>query len=301
MRKLLLALLLALLTAGQAGAELKIVATLTEIGALAEELGGERVSVQSLARGDEDPHAIAAKPSHSRRLSRADLLVYNGMELEIGWLPLLVEGARNPRVLAGSPGDLDLSQFIAPLEVPEHVDRSMGDVHPEGNPHYTVDPGLYPDLARGLSARLVELDPAGADYYAERLEVFLAHWERHMGDWTRRLEPLRGERLVAYHQMWAYPAARFGFEIAGHVEDRPGIPPTPRHLLELERLVESEGIRLLVYSDLVRSGGPERFAERAGCRALQLPQSLGSREGAGDLVSWFERWVAALETFAEED
>ena len=300
MRKSLFAALALLLLQGAASAELKVVATLTEIGALAEELGGERVKVSSLARGDEDPHAIAAKPSHSRRMSRADLLVYNGLELEVGWLPLLIEGARNPRILDGSPGHLNLSDFIDPIEVPEQVDRSHGDVHPQGNPHFTVDPGIYPSLARALSAKLIELDPEGEKHYDRLLESFLSRWEARMDDWRSRLEFLDGMHVVAYHSQWAYTAARFGFEIVGHVENRPGIPPTPPHILTLQRRAAAEGIPMLIYSDLVHAEVPERFAVKSGCMALGLPQAVGSRDGTDDLFEWFELWVSLMEAAKRE-
>jgi len=285
---------------GAALAALNVVATLTEIGALVEEVGGTRVKVESLARGDEDPHSIAAKPSHSRRMSKADLLVYNGLELEIGWLPLLIEGARNPRILEGNSSHLNLSDFIHPLEIPEFVDRSLGDVHPEGNPHFTLDPGLYPDLARVLSERLAVLDPDGADYYAERLDSFVQRWNRRLLDWQQRLEPLKGVEVVAYHNLWSYAARRFDFEIIGHVEDRPGIPPTPKHVAVLQTRVRAENVKLLLYSDLVHPEIPKRFAERAGCKSLRLPQSVNSREDTENLFDWFELWVSLLEGAIKE-
>ncbi|MDP6419152.1 MAG: metal ABC transporter substrate-binding protein [Candidatus Krumholzibacteria bacterium] len=295
MKKLVTAIFALLFLQSAEASRLHVVATLPEIASLAMELGGERVKVVSLARGDEDPHSIAAKPSHSRRLSSADLLVYNGLELEVGWLPLLLEGARNPGILDGNPGHLNLSEFIEVLEVPEILDRSHGDVHPGGNPHFTVDPGVYPDLALALSGKLRELDPDSGDYYSKRLADFLARWESRMEDWHRRLFFLKGREIVSYHNQWAYSARRFGFEILDHVENLPGIPPSPRHLLNLQERIREEGIPLLIYSDLVHAEMPERFASMAGCRALGLPQSVGSREGTGDLFDWFELWVTVLE------
>ncbi len=296
----IIALLALLLLQGPAYGELKIVATLAELGALVEEVGGDRVSVSTLARGDEDPHAIAAKPSHSRRMSRADLLVYNGLELEIGWLPLLIEGARNPRILEDNPGHLNLAEIIEPLEVPIHVDRNQGDVHPDGNPHYTVDPGLYPDLARALSERLTLLDPEGKSHYAERLAAFTSRWQTHMEDWQRRLERMAGLNVVAYHSQWAYSAKRFGFKIVDHVENQPGIPPSPRHIKALQKRIEREEIPLLIYSDLIHPETPERFAKRAGCKTVMLPQAVGSRKGVDDLTTWFELWVSLLEDAMKE-
>ncbi len=295
-----LALLLAL--PGAALAKLQVVATLPEIAALAEEIGDERVEVRALVWGDEDPHVLSAKPSHSRHLMKADLLVYNGLQLEVGWLPLLLQGARNSDIQEGRPGHLDLSESIAPLEIPAGgVDRSQGDVHPEGNPHFTVDPGVYPALARALAERLAALDPGGAAFYEKRLAAFVAGWEPRLAAWRERLAFLAGVRIVTYHKQWEYAARRFGFEIVDYVENRPGIPPSPRHIAELQERIRREEIPLLIYSDLVHADSPEKLARRGGARALALPQSVGSREGTETLTGWFETWVSLLEAAGREE
>lgn len=292
--------ILALFLPASASANLKVVATLTEIGALVEEIGGDRVEVSVLAKGNEDPHVLPAKPSHSRRLMRADLLVTNGLQLEVGWLPLLIDGARNPRIHPGAPGYLELGGFIEPLEVPEGViDRSAGDVHPEGNPHFTLDPSIYPALAGAVADRLASLDPEGATHYAERRDRFVARWTERIADWKERLAFLEGRPVVTFHQQWEYLAATFGFRIVGKIENRPGIPPAPRHVADLERRIRENGIRWIFYSDLIDPKVPEKVAKRAGCRAIRLPQSVDSRDGTEDLTSWFEAIVAVLER-AEE-
>lgn len=276
-------------------ATLEVVATLPELALLAEAVGGERVTVTALARGDEDPHTLAAKPSHSRRLLKADLVVYNGLQLEVGWLPLLLQGARSPALLAGGRGNLDLATAIEPLEVPTgSVDRSQGDVHPEGNPHYTVDPGLYPDLADAIAERLAELDPAGAADYRARAAAFRADWEPRLAAWQARLAPATGKRLLTYHKQWEYFARRFGLRIVDYIEDRPGIPPTPRHVGELVDRIKAGGVDLVVYADLTHPEVPEKLAARAGCKALALPQSPGSRDGTATLVTWFDTLIGAL-------
>lgn len=284
------------LLAAPGTAELNVVATLPEIGALVEAIGGERTKVISLARGDEDPHVLPAKPSHSRRMLKADLLVYNGLQLETGWLPLLTRDARNPKIRAGRPGNLDLSRLIHPLEIPEGgADRSAGDVHPEGNPHYTVDPSIYPTLAAALADRLTQIDPDGEEFYRQRLAEFNSKWKRHLESWKERLAFLEGIEVITYHQQWEYLASTFGFQIGGKIEDRPGIPPTPRHLADLVKQIRSRGIPLIIHSDLIHPELPGKLAEKSGCRSLALPQSVDSREGTDDLFAWFETLAGTLE------
>lgn len=287
--------------AGGASAKLQVVATLPEIGALVQEIGGDRVEVTALAKGNEDPHTLPAKPSQSRRMMKADLLVANGLQLEVGWLPLLVEGARNPSVRPGSRGYLELGAFVDPLDVPTGgVDRSAGDVHPEGNPHFTVDPAVYPSLAAAVADRLAEVDPDGASYYESRRAAFDQRWNDELRGWKARLRSLDGTPVVTYHQQWEYLARTFGLRIVGRVEDRPGIPPTPKHLADLERTIHSEGVPWVIYSDLTYPDVPEKVAGRAKCRAVRLPQSLDSREGTTTLTSWFETLVGVLEKAGKE-
>jgi len=283
--------------AGAAEARLSVVATIPEIGALVEEIGGDRVKVTVLAKGNEDPHILPAKPSHSRKMMKADLVVYNGMQLEVGWLPLLIDGARNSSIRWGGPGNFSLAQFIEPLDVPTGgVDRSMGDIHPEGNPHFTVDPSVYPDLARGIADRLARIDPEGAEEYQERLASFTERWDERLAGWKKRLEPIAGMPVITYHQQWEYLARTFDLRIVDQIEDRPGIPPTPRHLTDLKKRIAEEGIRWIFYSDMFYKEIPEKLAGRTGCRAVALPQSVGSRDGTGDLESWFETIVSILES-----
>jgi zinc/manganese transport system substrate-binding protein len=226
----------------------------------------------------------------------ADLLVYNGLQLEVGWLPLLLDGARNPKIRPGEKGHLDLSAFIEPLEVPPGaVDRSQGDVHPEGNPHYTVDPAVYPALARAVAGRLAELDPAGSAVYEARRADFERLWDAKLGDWKRRLTFLDGASVITYHKQWEYLARTFGFRIVANVEDRPGIPAGPRHIADLERMIREEHIRWILDSDLTDPANVRKLAARSGCQVLVLPQAVDSRDGTGDLVSWFEALVAVFE------
>ncbi len=293
---IILAVLMSIVRPGVTLAKLNIIATLPEIGALVEEIGGDRVEVFSLARGDEDPHVLPAKPSHSRRMLRADLLVFNGLQLEVGWLPLLIRGARNPDIRSGGRGHLDLSEAVRPLEVPMGgADRSEGDVHPEGNPHYTVDPVIYPTLATLITERLTRLDPDGTDYFKSRLITFIEDWQSQLESWKERLRFLSGLDVITYHQQWEYFAQSFGMAIVDKIENRPGIPPSPRHLIDLENWIESDGVHWILYSDLVHPDLPERLGERGGCRVIRLPQSIGSREGTESLVSWFETIVSIFE------
>jgi zinc/manganese transport system substrate-binding protein len=229
-------------------------------------------------------------------MADADLLIYNGLQLEVGWLPLLIDGARNPAIRPGAAGDLDLSRFIEPLDVPAgNVDRNQGDVHPEGNPHYTVDPSLYPALARAVSEKLAALDPAGTTHYAARLAEFERRWGERMADWKRRLAFLEGVPVVTYHKQWEYFARTFGLRIVDQLENKPGIPPTPRHLADLEARIRNERIPWILLSDLNDPRNTEKLATRSGCRAIQLPQAVDCREGTGDLFSWFETLAQVFE------
>jgi len=277
-------------------AKVHVVTTLTEIGALVREIGGDRIEVYTLAKGNEDPHVLPAKPSHSRRMMDADLLVYNGLQLEVGWLPLLLDGARNPKIRPGQPGHLDLSTHVEPLEVPQgDVDRSQGDVHPEGNPHYSVDPAVYPELARAVAERLAAIDPAGSAAYETRRADFEQRWEAKLSDWKRRLAFLDGVPVITYHKQWEYLARTFGFRILANVEDRPGIPAGPRHIADLERVIREQSVQWILDSDLTDPGNIQKLAARSGCKVLVLPQAVDSRDGTGDLVSWFEALVAVFE------
>ncbi|MDP7112946.1 MAG: metal ABC transporter substrate-binding protein, partial [Myxococcota bacterium] len=212
-----------LLFAGEAGAVMRVVTTTTDLAALVREVGGARVRVTAICKGGQDPHHLRARPGHMVLLSRADLLVAVGLELEVGWLPLLVQGARNPAINPGRPGYLDASTAITAIEVPRGgVDRSGGDVHAFGNPHYWLDPENGRKVAALVAHRLARLDPGGSAHFEARRKAFDARLVAAIARWTRAMAPRRGTPVVSYHRTFSYLFARFGLRQAGTVEERPG-------------------------------------------------------------------------------
>jgi zinc/manganese transport system substrate-binding protein len=299
MRAILFALIAAgvLAAASRASAEkIHIVTTTSELAAIARAVGGERVEAKAIARGDQDPHFLEAKPSYMSLVNKADLLVYNGLELEIGWLPLLVQGGRNPKVLPGQPGNLDASAGIPVLELPAgEVDRSQGDIHPLGNPHYPLDPRNGLLIAAALAARLQALDPGGAEVFSRNLGQFQQELQQRITGWERRASRLRGRQVVAYHKTFEYLANWLGLEVADYIEDKPGVPPSPRHIAQLVGHMKREGIAVVLYADFQDAAAPERVASQAGAQAVGLPVSVGT-PGIAAYADLFEAILGRLET-----
>jgi len=276
-------------------AKLRIVTTLQDFAALAQEVGGDRVETLALAKGYQDPHFVDAKPSFVLQLSRADLLIVAGLELEIGYLPPLVDQSRNPRIRPGSPGHLDASQGCEILGRPAGaVSRAMGDVHPYGNPHYWTDPENGRRIARSIAARLSELDAAGAPSFAARLADFEARLTAREAEWTRWMAPYAGTKVVAFHDSWPNFARRFGLDIVDHVEPKPGIPPTPSHLLELMAKMRQEKIGLILVEPYFDAKTPQSIAEKTGAKLVTLYPSVGGLPEITDYLKLFDFNLAAL-------
>jgi len=231
MKKYLSILLLAFVQALSAGS-LNVAATYGYIGDIVQRIGKDRVEVTVLARGDYNPHVIIPKPSYIAKLRRADLLVINGGQLEIGWLPQIIRQANNAAVQTGERGFLDLSTCIHLIDVPTSVSRDMGDVHPDGNPHFFLDPDNLPLIAHAVAERLSELDPDHRSFYEANEAEFKAQWQEHIKRWEEQLRPLKGTKIIEYHRIFDYFLRRFGLEIAGTIEPLPGIPPTTKHIAE---------------------------------------------------------------------
>ena len=272
-----------LLTSG-AKANLKVAATLTDLGWIAEQIGGEDVEVVVLCPGNRDPHYLPAKPSLTKKLSKADLLVYNGLELEIGWLPLLIDAARNPRIRPGSLGELDCSQAVNNiLEVPtSQPDRSQGDIHPLGNPHYLADPRIAVAVGFLMAERMAELDPAAMDRYGQRATDLAVEMESYIQEWERRLTPVREHPIVIYRKEWEYLAAWLGLEIIGAIEHRPGISPSPRHVEGVvQRGREMSGV-IVVAAPWDHIDAARNAANKMGAPLVILPAAVGSLSGVAD-------------------
>src|SRR5258705_7314522 len=231
-----------------AAAALNVFACEPEWGALAQELGGDKVSVYSATTALQDPHRIEARPSLIARIRSADLLVCSGSELEVGWLPLLLTQSGNAKIQPGSMGYLEASQFVPKLEIPKVVDRALGDVHPSGNPHVHLDPRNIARVAEALAERFVQLDPANADIYKARGNSFRERWRAALSRWEQQAAPLKGVPVVVYHKDMSYFINWAGMREAGSLEPKPGLPPTPAHLAELVERMKREPAKIIVYS-----------------------------------------------------
>ena len=292
--KLLLTALLVALAPLAARAELRVVTTIPALASLAKEVGGERVSTEALGKGYQDPHFVEPKPSLMLTLNRADLLLHVGLELEIGWLPPLVLGSRNPKIQTGELGNLDCSQAIPLLDVPTtKLDRSMGDIHPMGNPHYWLPPENARIIAREIALRLSQIDPEGAANYQKNLTVFNRRVDAKEQEWAPQVKGLHGIRIATYHKSWTYISKWLGMEEVGYVEPKPGIPPDPNHLVQLIKVMRNEHAQVLVMEEFYNKGTAALVAEKAGAKLLVLPTDVGARP---EIRSWFDLVEALLKT-----
>lgn len=285
------AMLLAILP-GAASAKVRVVSTIPDFGALAKEVGGDRVAVTSLVRPTQDPHFLDAKPSFIVDLNRADLVLLAGMELEAGWLPPLLVGARNGAIQRGAVGYLDCSTLIPPMEA-ESADRSKGDVHPGGNPHYWNDPRNGIRLARGIAKRLAAIDPKGAGQYSAGADAFVKRLEAKMTEWRKAFDARRGTKVVVYHRSWIYFLDWAGYREVGALEPKPGIPPSPSHVADLVRKVRAENVRYVIQESFYPTQLSKIFAKKAGARLEVLPTMVGA-DGTHSYIELIDKLVRRL-------
>jgi zinc/manganese transport system substrate-binding protein len=291
--RLLLSLALCILP-WSAQAALNVFACESEWAALAQELGGDKVAATSATTAFQDAHHIEARPSLIARVRNADLVVCSGAELEVGWLPLLLTQSGNDRIQPGSPGFLEASQLVVRLEVPRVLDRSMGDVHPSGNPHVHLDPRNIARIAEGLAARLAELDHANAGTYRSRAASFQERWQAAMKRWQQQAAPLKGMPVVVYHKDMSYFINWAGMREAGSLEPKPGLQPTPTHLAELVERMKRNPAKAVVYSPYNNPGAARFLSERAGIPSVMLPFTVGGTERAKDLFGLFDDTIDRL-------
>ena len=278
-----------------AASKLKIVATTEDLAALAREVGGDRVRVDAIARGYQDPHFVDPKPSFILKLSRADLLIFVGLQLEVGWLPPLITQSRNRRVQVGAPGYMDVSQYNQILDIPTGIiTRAMGDVHPLGNPHYWLDPENGRRSARAIQARLAQLRPEDAAYFQQRFEDFSRRLAEAEKRWDQQMAPYRGTRVVSYHRSWPNFVKRFGLVVVGYVEPKPGIPPTPRHTLKLINQMRRDNIKLILVEPYFDLKTPESIARATGAEVLVLLPSVGGEREVTDYFKLFDYNIGLL-------
>jgi zinc/manganese transport system substrate-binding protein len=277
-----------------AAAALNVFACEPEWAALAQELGGDKVSTYSATTALQDPHRMEAKPSLIARIRSADLVVCSGSELEVGWLPLLLTQSGNDRVQPGKPGFVEASQVVTRLEIPKVIDRSLGDIHPAGNPHIHLDPRNIAKVAEVLSGRLGEIDHANADFYSKRLDDFSKRWQEAMQRWQQQAAPLKGMPIVVYHKDMSYFINWAQMREAGSLEPKPGIPPTPSHLAQLVEQMKRNPAKAVVYSPYNNPRPAQFLSEGAKIPVVPLPFTVGGSERAKDLFGLFDDTIDRL-------
>jgi zinc/manganese transport system substrate-binding protein len=283
-----------MLLAIPASAAVNVFACEPEWAALAQELGGDKVSTVSATTAFQDPHHIEARPSLIARMRSADVVVCSGSELEIGWLPLLLTQSGNGRVRPGSPGYFEASQYVVKLEVPGVVDRSMGDVHPGGNPHIHTDPRNIAKVAAALANRLAQLDAANAATYRSRAEAFDKRWKEAIARWEQQAARLKGVPLVEHHRGFTYLVNWLGMREVGDLEPKPGIPPTTSHLAQLVEQMKQAPAKMIVYSSYDDPKAAQFLSQRTGIPGVMLPFTVGGSDRAKDLFGYFDDVVARL-------
>lgn len=280
--------------ASSASAQMKVVATTPDLASLAREIGGSAVSVVALAKPTEDPHFVDAKPSHIVTLNRADVLIEGGAELELGWLPPLLESSRNAKIGAGAPGRVVASSGIRMMEIPSSFDRSKGDVHSLGNPHFLMDPVNVKIVARNIAERFSRVDPKSASAYAANLSRFNARLDAKAAEWQRTLAPFRGAKIVTYHKDFLYFANRFGLSIVDELEPKPGIAPSPAHLARVIGDMKSQGVKVVLVQPYQNRRTAETVARRTGAAVLAMPQQPGAKPGTSTYFATMDSLVSTL-------
>jgi zinc/manganese transport system substrate-binding protein len=283
-----------------ASAATLVVTTTEDLAALAREVGGDKVKVEAIARGYQDPHFVEAKPSFILKLNRADLLIVVGRELELGWLPPLVQQSRNAKIQVGADGYLDASLTARILDIPTGpITRAMGDVHPLGNPHYWLDPENGRRIAQAIAAKLSAMSPPDAASFASRYADFDRRLREAEKRWDAAMAPHRGLEIVTYHRSWSNFCERFGLVVIGYVEPRPGIPPSPSHTLALISEMKQRRVKLLLVEPYFDLRTPEAIGRETGAAVLVLPPSVGGRKEIVDYIGLFDydvgRLVAAIQ------
>jgi len=289
-----LLLLLSLLAPALAHAEIDIFACEPEWAALAEEIGGDLVDAYAATTAFQDPHYIQARPSLIAKVRQADLVICSGAQLEIGWLPALLQKANNPGVMPGSDGYLEASSLVMRLDATGNVDRAQGDIHPLGNPHIQTNPHNVLAVARALAARLSKIDSVNSNTYTKNLELFITEWTAAIERWETQAAPLRGKRIITHHKSWVYLERWLGLEEAANLEAIPGLPPTATHLSRLLERFADGGADVIIRSPYQDARPAEWLADRTGLPAIVLPLTVGGTDAATNLYTWFDDIIKRL-------
>lgn len=273
---------------------LRVVTSYPYIADLVRQVGKDHVQVHALAQGNWDPHTVIPKPSMIAQLRKADLLIINGAQLEIGWLPPLLNQANNPRIQIGTRGLLDLSQYVELIEIPTSISRAQGDVHPEGNPHYYLDPERIPFLAKAIADRLGELHPSSNAFYQHNFEIWQDAWKKKMEDWKNQMAPLKGTRVIEYHKIFDYFLQRYGLILLGTVEPLPGIPPTSRHIDALGKILTTQPVRFILHDVYHPDSASKHVSQKFGIPMKIIPHDLGALPNITTLEELFDEIVRRL-------
>src|SRR4051812_31006095 len=285
----------ALLGTTEASAAVNVITTTQDLAAIVKEVGGDKVTVDALAKGYQDPHFVEAKPSFILKLHQADLLVAVGRELEIGWLPPLITQSRNAKVQPGAAGYLDASLNAKILDLPTgQITRAMGDVHPQGNPHFWLDPGNGRRVAQAVQAKLTELSRGDAEYFSQRYADFDRRLSEAEKRWQAAMAPYKGLKVVTYHRSWPNFADAFGLDVIGYVEPKPGIPPSPAHTLDLEQEMKRQNVKIVLVEPYFDLKTPNAIGRDTGAEVLVMPPSVGGVKEITDYFTLFDYDIKML-------
>ena len=283
-------------TAASFGGKLRVVATTPDLASIAREIGGNAVDVTALAKPTEDPHYVDAKPSHIVTLNRADVLIEGGAELELGWLPPLLENSRNSKITPGAPGRIVASQGVKLLEIPTSFDRSKGDVHSLGNPHFLIDPVNVKIIAAHIAEHFAQVDPKSASLYRANLAAFSAKVDTKLTQWQKQLAPFKGAKIVTYHKDFVYLAERFKLQIVETLEPKPGIAPSPAHLARVIGAMKAANARVIIVQPYQNRKTAETVARQTGALVLDIPQQPGARKDTATYFDMMDYMVGTLAT-----
>ena len=275
-------------------ANINVFACEPEWASLADELGGDRISSYSATTAFQDPHHIEARPSLIAKIRRADLVICSGAELETGWLPVLQRRAGNNNIMPGKPGYFEAAAMVQRLDVLENIDRSMGDVHASGNPHVHLDPRRLQTIAKALLARLIVIDPDGADYYQLRFTDFNQRWQQAITQWQQQAKSLKGSRIVVHHRDWVYLFDWLGIELAAALEPKPGLPTTAGHLHSLKQTLTENPARMIVHTAYQNPRAAKRLSQIINTPVIELPYTVGGTEQVNDLFDLFTVTIEKL-------
>jgi ABC-type Zn uptake system ZnuABC Zn-binding protein ZnuA len=294
LRAATVALVAIAVTGSAAAAQIRVVATTPDLASVAREIGGDKVSVVALAKPTEDPHYVDAKPSHIVTLNRADALIEGGAELELGWLPPLLENSRNSKISAGAPGRIVASDGVKMLEIPTSFDRSKGDVHSLGNPHFMIDPVTVRIVARNIASHFAQIDPKNAATYNGNLSRFNTKLDAKYAEWQKALAPYRGARIVTYHKDFVYFADRFGLNIVDELEPKPGIAPSPAHLAQVIGKMKAGNAKVILVQPFQNRKTAETVARQTGATVLDTPEQPGAATNTNTYFDMMDNLVGTL-------